>query len=198
VAFRFEGSVSGPRAVAATPALVAVSCWKHHGEGTHAVSLFDAEDGVLLRTLGGPVGSGDGFLSRPYGVRFSASGHQVFVADCENDRVAVFSTSEGAFVRHAGPRDYHALKGPFDVLPVAGGVLVAANGTQPIVFLPSGEAASASDVLVLGVSGFEDGEFNNPTALALALAPGSSGSGPSLFVLEKGSERFQVFGSGTQ
>jgi DNA-binding beta-propeller fold protein YncE len=190
VSFKFVGQVSGPRAVAATSSLIAVSAWKHHGEGVHAVSLFDAEDGVLLRTLGGEVGSGDGLLSRPFGVRFTASGHQVLVADCENDRVSVFSTTDGAWVRHAGPSDYHALKGPYDVLPVAGGALVATNGSQPIVFLPSGEAAGAGDVTVLGATGFEDGEFNNPTALTLVPGPG----GLHLFVLEKGNERFQVFG----
>jgi hypothetical protein len=129
------------------------------------------------------VGSLDGQLSRPNGVRLSADGAHVIVTDGENNRVSLFSLATGAFVRHVVPDHFHRLKLPHDVVECEGGYLVANHGALPVVFLP----ASGGDVTSLGAEGFEEGQFGNPSALELLK------ESLTLFVREKGNERYQVF-----
>jgi hypothetical protein len=55
-----------------------------------------------LRVLGGGFGGpgpADGQLYLPYGLRFTADGSEVSVADYANDRVSLFAVSDGSFVR---------------------------------------------------------------------------------------------------
>ncbi len=48
----FPISVPGPRAVATSPTLIAVSAWKTYDGGDHAVHLFDAVTYAPLRVAG--------------------------------------------------------------------------------------------------------------------------------------------------
>ncbi len=117
------GLLSGPRAVAACPTLLAVSAWKRELQGPHVVHLFDAGSRAHLRTLGHMYGHGDGTLGCPNGLRLTAGGTRVVVADWHNDRLCCFSTGEeGAFVGSL------ACAGrPRDVEEVHGGFLVASD-----------------------------------------------------------------------
>jgi hypothetical protein len=58
VAFLFAGALSGPRGVAASEAYIAVSAWKHYGEGQHVVALFSATTLALVHRIGGEVRAG--------------------------------------------------------------------------------------------------------------------------------------------
>jgi hypothetical protein len=90
--------------------------------GDHRVSLFSAGDGSLVARVGGERGAAPGLLSCPYGVRLTADGAHVAVADFYNDRVSLFSLRDGAFVRHVAteaqgvtlPRDMVRCRGRFD------------------------------------------------------------------------------------
>jgi hypothetical protein len=75
------GTIAGPRAVTASPSLVAVSAWSRGDSGQHVVCLFDAVSRVALRTLGGVCGGEDGQLLCPRGLRVTADGNGVLVAD---------------------------------------------------------------------------------------------------------------------
>jgi hypothetical protein len=83
------GTIAGPRGVAARGSLVAVSAWKHGGCGDHLVRLFEGSGATwrAARVVGGGVGglgSADGQLHRPFGLRFSADGTGLAVADASN------------------------------------------------------------------------------------------------------------------
>jgi tripartite motif-containing protein 71 len=70
--------------------------------GSHTINVFAADDGRRLRTLGKGRGHGKRQLDRPIGVALSADGGTLFVADCENDRVAVWRAADGAPLRSIG------------------------------------------------------------------------------------------------
>jgi hypothetical protein len=80
-------------------------------DGVIAVALCEANAVVLLQyesgavkpevTIGsGTAGNADGQLNSPYGVAFTADGHNILVADCWNNRVSKFSAASGAFIAH--------------------------------------------------------------------------------------------------
>ena len=146
------GCIAGPRGVAAHGPLVAVTGWRRASRGDHAVHVFQSGAGsdthhddtsptwTLIHIIGddfGAPGDGDGQLSCPYGVRFTAEGTGLAVADCDNGRVSLFRVSDGAFVRHVvhGVRDVH------DVEEVGGAWVAAGFGSGTVVFL--GEADPA-------------------------------------------------------
>ncbi len=87
----------------------------------HRVTVCHRADGSVV-THFGSSGDGDGQLSSPAGVCFVEQRRCVAVADCGNNRVAVF-TIDGTFVRHVGvgvlvqPKDVAA--SAFDELVVA-------------------------------------------------------------------------------
>ncbi len=58
------GAVQGPRAVAASPTLVAVSAWTSPDSEDHVVHLFNATSRAHLRVMGG-----GGLLNCPFGLR---------------------------------------------------------------------------------------------------------------------------------
>jgi hypothetical protein len=68
----------------------------------------------------------DGQLNAPYGLRFGDDGGEVVVADWFNDRVMIFRTGNGAFVRHAAT----GVGAPFDVEECEGGWLVACTSSD--------------------------------------------------------------------
>ncbi len=124
---------------------------------------------VLARGFGEPGGA-DRLLSCPFGLRFTADGTGLVVADQGNDRLAVFRVEDGSFVRHAAT----GLGQPLDVEECEGGWLVACEGTYSVDFVPLelvGEGSAGSGSASLGQCGSSgEGEFWYP--LALALVPG--------------------------
>jgi hypothetical protein len=178
------GAILGPRGVAARGSLVAVSAWKKESSGEHVVQLFEGSGAswtavrVVAYGFGAP-GSADGQLDRPYGLRFTADGTGLVVADNENSRVSTFRVEDGSFVRHLG------LSFPFDVEECEGGWLVACYGKSTIEFVGGGVGGASR--ATLGKRGKGDGQLHGPSALALVPDLG-------LVVREWDGSRVQVFG----
>jgi hypothetical protein len=179
------GTIGGPRGVAARGSLVAVSAWKELANGAHVVRVFEASGASwtavrkLAGVFGGPGGA-DGQLHCPFGLRFTADGTGLAVADSGNDRVSVFRVEDGSFVRHVAT----GLSGsPYDVEECEGGWLVACGYPSHTIEFVSGGVGRAC----FGKGGRKDGEFSLP--FALALVPGLG-----LVVRERGNDgRVQFF-----
>jgi hypothetical protein len=124
----------------------------------------------------------------PHGLRFTADGTELAVADCFNRRVGVFRVADGSFVRHVAT----GLSGPQDVEECAGGWLVACSTSHSIESASGASGAGGGgDIGGFGLGteleGSADGEFTNPSALALV-------PGQGLVVRELGNGgRFQFF-----
>jgi hypothetical protein len=182
------GTISGPRGVAARGSLVAVSAWKKAGSGDHVVCVFEGSGAMWTAVrevaggFGGP-GSADGQLKQPYGLRFTGDGTGLAVVDHENSRVSVFRVEDGSFARHVAT----GLSYPCDVEECEGGWLVACYGSHTIEFVGGGVGGGGVGRARLGKYGRGDGEFYNPSALALV-------PGLGLVVREYTNGRFQVFG----
>jgi hypothetical protein len=163
------GSIAGPRGVAASGAspLVAVSAWKKYGSGDHVVVVYRGSGAVweAVRVIGGGFGcpgAADGQLQSPWGMRFSADGSTICVADVGNERVSLFRVADGGLVRHIATGEDCD---PVDVEEVEGGWLVACNDSRTVE-LVSGDIA----VMDLGDGG---GRSSLGIAVAaLALVPG--------------------------
>ena len=163
------GAIAGPRGVAATGSLVAVSCWNYL---EHVVRVFEGSGAMWIAVrvvdgdFGGP-GSADGQLHVPFGLRFTCDGKGLAVADAYNDRVSVFLVEDGSFVRHVS----RGLDRPYDVEECEGGWLVACPLTHTIAAVGGGSVGSGGDSgegrARLGKWGTWDGEFMWPSALAL-------------------------------
>jgi hypothetical protein len=142
---------------------------------------------VRVVGVGRGTGAGDGQLDRPRGLRFSADGARLLVADYLNDRVCCFRVSDGGFAGVVASKGSHGLSRPHDVVEVAGGVLVADYLNHRVVRVP----ADGSPATVLGgVQGSKPGRFHCPTALYV------SADGAQVIVRESWGHRFQVFGVG--
>jgi hypothetical protein len=190
------GSISGPRGVAARGRLTAVSAFQRYNVGDHAVHLFEGSGAswTPLRVLAGGFGAPgpvDGQLNQPKGLRFSADGAHVAVADWCNDRVSVFRVSDGAFMRHAVTE----VGWPQDVEEVGRGWLTACQRSDTVEFVGhtsevdgAGRAFVALHAATLGATGTRHGRFRIPTALALLPDGG-------LVVREMLGARLQVFAS---
>jgi hypothetical protein len=173
------GSITRPRGVAAHGAMVAITSWKELFSGDHAVHVYEGGGATWapLRVIAGGYGSPgdmDGQLNAPYGVRFGDDGGEVVVADWFNDRVTIFRTGNGTFVRHAAT----GVGAPFDVEECEGGWLVACTSSDTVEFVGGDGRGKAT----LGTSG----EFGSPSGLALV-------PGLGLVVREAGNQRVQVF-----
>jgi hypothetical protein len=176
-----------PRCVAACAGLVAVSGWREGSDGHHTATLYAAGTWARVRVVGVGVGVGDGQLDRPCGLRFSADGARLLVADFGNHRVCCFRVSDGGFAGVVASDSAHGLSHPYDVVEVAGGVLVANWGNDRVVLVPAD--GTPATVLEAGV-GSEPGQFWCPTALCV------SADGAQVIVRELHGGRFQVFGVG--
>jgi hypothetical protein len=188
------GSIAGPRGVAAsgTSPLAAVSAWKEPYSGDHVVVVYRGSGAVweAVRVIGGGFGGpgeADRQLFCPHGLRFSAGGSEMCVADTDNSRACVFRVGDGGFVRHMAM----GLDGPWDVEEVEGGWLVACYGSHRVEFVGDGIRDDGGGWPSLGKAGggwgSGDGEFCFPTALAVV-------PGLGLVVREDGNfGRLQVF-----
>jgi hypothetical protein len=130
------GTIASPRGVAARGSLVAVSAWKKSSSGEHVVRVFEGSGAMwtALRVLAGGfrgLGSADGQLKWPLGLRFTGDGTGLAVVDYGNGRVSLFRVEDGSFARHVATRLSH----PFDVEECAGGWLVACR--RPVARIPS-------------------------------------------------------------
>jgi hypothetical protein len=182
------GTIAGPRGVAARGSLVAVSAWNRIDSGEHVVRVFEGSGAMwtAVRVVGGGFGgpgSADGQLDCPYGLRFTGDGTGLAVADGGNGRVSVFRVEDGSFARHVAM----GLDGPWDVEECEGGWLVACWGSHAIEFVGGDVDGGGVGRARLGKWGSGDGEFINPSALALV-------PGLGLVVREINNGRFQVFG----
>lgn len=188
------GCVLGPRGVAARGPLVAVAAWKVPLSADHAVHLF-AGGGTTwtqIRVIRPDSGPRDGQLEEPEGVRFSADGTEVAVADYGNNRVSLFRVADGSFVRHVAQQ----LDVPWDVEECADGWLVAAANAHMVAH----RQEEIDDGVVSGkwnprhhrLSGVayqsreQDGAQFRPVILALV-------PGLGLLMREYYSERVEVF-----
>jgi hypothetical protein len=172
--------------VAARGSLVAVSAWKRFDSGDHVVRVFEGSGAmwtaarVVAGGFGGP-GTADGQLHVPYGLRFTANGTGLAVAEAGNDRLSVFRVEDGSFARHvATGLDY-----PRDVEECEGGWLVACWGSHTIEFV-GGDVGGGVGGARLGKYGSGDGKFVYPSALALV-------PGLGLVVRERDNRRLQFF-----
>ncbi len=178
-----------PRCVAACAGLVAVSGWTEARAGDHTVTLYASGTWARVRVVGVGRGRGEGHgqLGNPYGLRFSADGARLLVAEYANHRACCFRVSDGGFAGVVASKGAHGLSYPRDVVEVAGGVLVADWGNHRVVRVP----ADGSPATVLGrVEGSKPGQFRFPTALFV------SADGAQVMVREAYGCRFQVFGVG--
>ncbi len=160
------GSVLGPRCVASKGSLVAISTWKDHKIGDHIVQLFEGSGSVWtpLRVLGGGFGHAAGQLYQPFGVRFSADGQRVVVADAGNGRVSTFFVADGSFERHlAQGLDY-----PIDIEECEGGWLAACWLTNTLEFIDGMDEGR----VILSIGPNENGTFKYPAALSLTSSLG--------------------------
>jgi DNA-binding beta-propeller fold protein YncE len=145
------------------------------------IELLSYASGALIRSIGSS-GSWPRQIGHFYtGLRFTPDGQFIVAAEHMNERLSMFRVSDGGFVKHIG----------------AG---VVANGMKDVQFAPNGELLVADsqnhrvcvfsadgDTLLrtLGTQCFADGQYEYPTALALADS--------KLFVLYRDIARVQVF-----
>ena len=144
----------------------------------NCVLLFNYSTGELLRQFAA-LGSGDGQIGYPAGVRFTPDNQHIIVVDTDyNNRLGMF-TVEGVFVKHIG---VGVLGGPCDVDFTADGRIIVADwwNNRVCVFAADGVMTSS-----WGTEGSSDGQFKRPTALAV--------SGDKLLVLDAYTARVQVF-----
>jgi hypothetical protein len=79
-------------------------------------------------------GSGDGQLFYPRGVRFTADGSCLLVADSGNHRVCKFNATDGTFMCHVATKEAHGIEMPMDVIESEdGGIAVACRGGVVVV-----------------------------------------------------------------
>jgi DNA-binding beta-propeller fold protein YncE len=117
-----EGSRPSGVAYSGKHDLIAVAC------SGHTVVLLRYESGEVVRRIGG-MGCTDGKLNEPAGVRFTADGAHILVADYWNHRVSKFRIADGAFVTNVATEAVHGVTYPFDVLECddGGSIVVACN-----------------------------------------------------------------------
>ncbi len=167
------GSVQGPRGVAASGALVAVSCWTRGSHG-HVVTLFQRAltSWEQVRIIGG-----EGQLCRPAGLKFLAGSCELAVADSGNHRISRYRVSDGQFLRQ------DAVAGtPWDLDQCEGGLLVARYDSHDVNFLCSDPDHNRH----FGAHGNEAGQFACPVAVVLVANFG-------MVVRDVNKNRLQVF-----
>ena len=178
------GTITRPRGVAVSTGLAAVSAWKNVVSGDHVVHIYRVDSASCwthVRVIGNGFGGALGQFRRPSGLRFSANGSSICVADSRNNRVGMIRVCDGECVRHVATE----LSYPHDVQEVEGGWVVACFGTDTVEFVSEGgDGGGRPSLGKAGGSG--NGEFHSP--IALAFVPGLG-----LVVREYWSARMRVF-----
>ena len=151
--------------------VIAVSLYQ-----THAVLLMHYESTAIFARIGGLYGGGqNGFLAYPRGLRFTADGNYVLLADNANSRVSKFDATDGVFVSHIAIATC-GISCPTDVLQRDDGSIVVAT-LHGVVCVRDGIVKT----LAISEKGY------NPTSLAYVPALGdgvyvsesSAGRGPA-------------------
>jgi hypothetical protein len=165
----------GPRGVAASLGLIAVSCCG--GDGVpHRIQLFDATEPPLpLRAF---TTCGDRPLSFPCGVALAA--HCVAVADRRNQRIVIFPLSDAT-----PAAEVHVQFSPMDVALCDNSWLVAGGTGRRVVHVPHGFDPPSSE-LCLGRGGRHPGCIE--CASSVAVWPGVG-----ILVRDEAAGHFQVF-----
>jgi hypothetical protein len=167
--------------IACNGALVAVG--KDYYGKNNGVMLFDYGSGGLVRSFG-DWGAGVGQLGLCLGMRFTADGRHIVVANGNTSwggyRLSQWSV-EGVFVKEVGRG---ALKNCQDVALAGNGDWIACDQSAHEMVVFSG--VDGSEVRRWGGGGDSDGKFKGPVALA------QSASG-ELWVLDNASAHVQVF-----
>ncbi len=178
-----RGEIPGPRGVATRGTRLAVSCWTSVFGGDHVVRLFEGSGTTwrALRQLGGTPGDAGGKLHVPWGLRFTADGTGLAVAEGLNGRVSLFHVEDGSFVKHVATE----LLDPFDVEEGEAGWLVACKGSRTVVLV---SGAGAVSTLRLDDQEMPEQPDPQPLPVALAVVPGVG-----LVVREEGVDRVRVF-----
>ena len=180
------GSVTGPCGVAASDVLVAVSSFKPPCLGTHGRVHVYRDVGNSCWEPVRVIGESKDQMRAPYGLRFSADGSRICVADPGNERLALFRTQDGAFEGFFAPRIF-----AFDVEVAGdGGWLATSCCIHSVDWVSPGKhrwsLLRKRNGGGNGRRGTGDGEFSSPYALALV-------PGLGLVVREFRNTRFQVF-----
>lgn len=159
------GAVLGPRGVAASQDLIAVSAFATGGEGLHAIHLFHSASRAPVRVVGDGCGDGGGQLKSPHGVRLSTNGRTVVVADMANGRVAEFDVHTGAWIGDVT----RSVRGMTDVEECAGGWLVVCSSSNLVaqVLEVVGPASMPSSSKWAIVSTFGRRSLQLPCSMAL-------------------------------
>ena len=153
------------------------------GTGSAVVVLLCYATGSVIRTFGSE-GTGRGHIgSMTEGLRFTSNGRSILAASYKNKRVPKFRVSDCEL-------DYFCCVGQVsdghkdvEILPTGSGDVIVADcwANRICVFSADGRTL----LRTWGTEGTADGQFRNPTALALV--------GNKLFVLDCDSPRVQVF-----
>ena len=169
--------VANARTIAVHGDMVAV------GTGDATVVLLSYSTGAIIRTFGSK-GTGRGNIgTAAQGLRFTLDGVYVLVAEWSNKRLSKFRVSDGAFVDFYCKGQVSDGEKDVEIAP-SGEVIVAdINAHRVCVFSADGRTL----LRTWGTKGTADGQFKEPTALALV--------GNKLFVLDSfhNSARVQVF-----
>jgi len=129
----------------------------------------------VVQVIGG-AGASDGQLDQPRGLRFSACGAMICVADSLNARASLFRVGDGAFVRHIAT----GLHRPMDVEEVEGGWLVACRASHSVEFVGTG--GGRWSCVAPGSSG--PVALHCPTSLAMA---------PGVGLITRGTSHIHMF-----
>ena len=138
------GSLSGARGVATRKSLAAISSWEeYHSSVNHSVHVFerDSDSGsgacawTAVRVIRGQIDA-------PSGLRFSADGVRLAVADARNKRLSFFCAKDGSFCGHVTIGTWY----PCDVEEWQGGWIVGL-GSEGLVAVADNGAASGRSMV---------------------------------------------------
>jgi len=143
------------------------------------VVVLNYSTGELLRQFAA-LGSGDGQIGYPTGVRFTPDNQHIIVVDTSNNNRLSMFTVDGVWVKHIGVGVLRA--GWCDVDFTADGRIIVADFSNHRVCIFAADGVMTSS---WGSKGTSDGQFEYLTALAV--------SGDKLFAMDCWSARVQVF-----
>jgi DNA-binding beta-propeller fold protein YncE len=157
----------------------------------HKIRVFTTA-GVLIRSVGDGPGSGFGQLNQPRDAATNAAG-DIFVADYDNSRVAVFGPGGGWIgawgVNGTGPGQF---KRPYGIdLDDAGDVYVADSNNYIHRFHWNGSTDQATFVRVYGSPGTGNGKFSMLRRVAV-----TGGSDPTIYGADLWTYRIEAFDLG--
>ena len=144
--------------------------------GNHRVQKFDAMGNYLLQF--GSKGASDGQFHNPRGV--TICGDKMYVADCNNNCISVFQTTNGEFCHVIGKGHLDA---PYDLFVNTNNLLLVVDHDQYCVCTFTLEGGFVSK---FGSKGKHWGQLNEPCSIVTDLHD-------SIIVTENGNNRILIF-----